>query len=274
MGKIKFIILCLIAVILPVTWALFVEPNMLVVKKVDLTVPKWHKEFNSLKIVVLSDIHVGSPFINYSKLDTIVKITNKEKPDLIFLLGDYLFQGVIGDNFIKPNLVIDKLGNLKATHGVIAVLGNHDWWYDCKKYLENKKITVLENKAVKINYAGKTLWVAGVGDLWTMPVNITDAIKNIKSNNPIILLSHNPDIFPIVPPGISLTIAGHTHGGQVYVPFMGRIVTPSDYGKRYATGHIVESNRHLFVSSGIGTTILPVRFGTPPEIVVLNIKDK
>jgi predicted MPP superfamily phosphohydrolase len=193
------------------------------------------------------------------------------------LLGDYIFQGVIGDQFTKPKLIIDKLGNLKASKGIIAILGNHDWWYDGDKitsYLENKKITILENNAVKIKYTGKYFWVAGVGDLWTRPVKITNAVKNIKDDNPIILLSHNPDIFPSVPSRISLTLSGHTHGGQVYVPFMGRIITPSDYGKRYARGHIIENNRHLFVSSGIGTTILPVRFGTPPEIIVLHLKSK
>lgn len=110
-------------------------------------------------------------------------------------------------------------------------------------------------------------------DLWTRGADVAASLKHVESDDdPVLLLTHNPDIFPDVPPRVSLTLAGHTHGGQVNFPFFGRLVVPSRYGQRYAMGHVVEGGRHLFVSGGVGTSILPVRFRVPPEIVVITIE--
>jgi predicted MPP superfamily phosphohydrolase len=94
----------------------------------------------------------------------------------------------------------------------------------------------------------------------------------VPSGELIIALTHNPDIFPEIPPNVELTLAGHTHGGQVDFPLIGRIVVPSDYGQRYAAGHVEERGKHLFVTTGIGTSIFPVRFRVPPEIAVLTLR--
>jgi predicted MPP superfamily phosphohydrolase len=114
-------------------------------------------------------------------------------------------------------------------------------------------------------------WLAGVGDLWTGTPDIEGTLRQVDTDYPVILFTHNPDIFPNVPARVSLTVAGHTHGGQVNLPLLGRPVVPSDFGQRYAYGHVVEGGRHLFVGGGVGTSIIPARFRVPPEIVILTL---
>jgi predicted MPP superfamily phosphohydrolase len=156
----------------------------------------------------------------------------------------------------------------------LSALGNHDWWYNgprVKKALENVGMTVLENDAAMIHRDGAAIWVAGIGDKWEGNPDIASALAKVGDNAPIIAFTHNPDIFPSIPARVALIIAGHTHGGQVALPIIGRPVVPSDFGQRYAAGHIVEGSKHLFVTTGVGASILPVRFRVPPEVSLLTI---
>jgi hypothetical protein len=123
----------------------------------------------------------------------------------------------------------------------------------------------------ELNVRGTTLWLAGLADLWTRPQHIKGTIDKIPPDRTIIALTHNPDIFPRLPERVPLLLAGHTHGGQVQLPFIGSIIEPSEYGQRYVEGHVFENNHHLFVTTGIGTSIMPVRFGVPPEIVLVTV---
>jgi len=115
------------------------------------------------------------------------------------------------------------------------------------------------------------LWIAGLADAWTRPQDIEATLGQIPPGHTVIALTHNPDVFVNIPPSVALTLAGHTHGGQVNLPFLGRLVVPSDYGQRFAAGHIVEDGKQLFVTTGIGTSVFPVRFRVPPEIVLLTL---
>jgi predicted MPP superfamily phosphohydrolase len=110
-----------------------------------------------------------------------------------------------------------------------------------------------------------------VSDLYTRPADVGRALASVPEGAPVILLTHNPDVFVNVPARVLLTLAGHTHGGQVNLPLLGRLVVPSQFGERFAIGHVHEDGRDLFVTPGIGTSILPVRFGAPPEISVLTV---
>ncbi|MDT5262116.1 MAG: uncharacterized protein QOC61_1120, partial [Acidobacteriota bacterium] len=138
--------------------------------------------------------------------------------------------------------------------------------------LQGAGIVVLENRAVRVERGGRGFWLAGVADLWTRTPDIAGTLRQVEGDDPVLLITHNPDIFPDVPPRVSLTIAGHTHGGQVNLPFIGRPVVPSKFKQRYAMGHVVEGGRHLFVSGGVGTSIVPIRFRVPPEIVILKLE--
>lgn len=275
-SRVRIILLIIYTLFISLSvWGFFIEPNQLVIKREILSVPNWHKEHENLKFALIADIHAGAPFIRLDKLRKIVDLTNKEKPDVIFLLGDYVIKDVIGGEFIKPSIIAKELNKLKARYAIIAILGNHDWWYDgvrVRNALEPINIPVLENSAVKINCLGKSFWVAGLDDLSMRFPDVKMSLKKINDNNPVIMLSHSPDMFPFVPSRVSLTISGHTHGGQVNFPFFGRPIVPSFYGQRYAYGHIKENNRNLFVTSGIGTSRIPVRFGVTPEIVILTLK--
>ncbi len=255
-------------------WAFWFEPDSLVVRKVELKLKNWHKEHDGLKIAILTDLHVGSPHINLEKLSLLVAETNKENVDLVLILGDLVITGVKGGKFIEPEPIAEKLKGLKAEK-IVAILGNHDWWYNgerVRKALQDVGIIVLENNSISFSKNEKNIWLAGLADLWTRKIDLNKALEETKDNNPILLLTHNPDVFPEIPEQVSLTLAGHTHGGQVKLPLLGRPVVPSKYGERYAIGHVKENNKNLFIGSGVGTSIIPVRFCVPPEVIVLTIK--
>lgn len=267
----SFLLICVALVI----WAFVVEPNRLTVNEVTIELPNWPPSLNGLRVALISDLHVGSPYINNAKLQYIVQTTNATQPDLILLAGDFMvINSVRGGHTVEPEIIAAELKNLRARFGVFAVLGNHDWEYDGERVsraLKSAGIRVLENEAVPVQQQGQSLWIAGVADAWTRSPDIKATLQQVTDNGPVIMLTHNPDIFPDVPGRVSLTLAGHTHGGQVNIPFFGSTHTPSIYKQRYSRGLVVEDGRHLFVTSGIGTSIYPVRFRVPPEIALLTL---
>jgi predicted MPP superfamily phosphohydrolase len=203
----------------------------------------------------------------------VVVRTNAQRPDVTVLLGDFIHKQS-ERWFVPPEATAEKLARLHARYGVVSVLGNHDWWYDgprVRAAIESAGIRVLENDAVSLGDGASRFWVAGVGDLYTRHVDIEAALSAVPENDAVILLTHNPDMFPGVPARVAVTLAGHTHGGQVVLPLIGRPIVPSIYGQRYAYGLVVENRRSLFVSPGIGTSIAPVRFGVPPEISIVTL---
>ena len=271
--RIAFVLLLLIAVCVAI-WSTCIEPNRLVIHAETIKIDDWPKELNGLHIAVISDIHTGGPFIDEKKLNDIVEKTNALHPDLIVLLGDYMSGNNWHSHRVEPEVTAAALRNLHAPLGVFSVLGNHDWWYDGEKVrrgFEQNGIRVLENEVVELNWQGKPFWLAGLADFWTRPQHISETIAKTPPDATVIALTHNPDIFPNVPQRVSLLLAGHTHGGQVNIPFIGTPIVPSDYGPKYTAGHVMENGHHLFVTTGIGISILPVRFRVPPEIVLLTI---
>ncbi len=271
------IVASLLVGMLLMLWAALIEPNQLVVRPSTLEITGWPSGFAQCKIVALSDLHVGAPHITLDKLQRIVQLTNEQQPDLIVLLGDYVIQGVLGGTFVEPESFVEVLKDLRAPLGVYAVLGNHDWWFGAGRVtraFQQAGIRVLTNEAVAVTRNGQTLWLAGLGDFFSHRDDIDKTLRSVTTADPILALTHTPDIFLQLPPQVILTLAGHTHGGQVNLPLLGRRVVPSDYGEKYAIGYVEEGTRRLFVTSGIGTSILPLRFRVPPEIAVLTIKAK
>lgn len=258
-------------------WGVWWEPARLTVKTTALAIPHWPAGFANLKVVALSDLHVGAPHITLDKLRTVVQRANEQQPDLIVLLGDYVIQGIVGGRFTEPEVFVEPLKDLKAPLGVYAVLGNHDWWYGSEQVtraFERVGIRMLTNEAVQIERNGSTLWLAGLGDYFSHKDDLEKTMRSVTTADPILALTHTPDIFLKLSPQFILTLAGHTHGGQVNLPLLGRRVVPSDYGDKYAIGFVEEGEKRLFVTPGIGTSIFPVRFRVPPEISVLTITAK
>ena len=255
-------------------WAFWLEPASLTVAEHELSLA-WPGD-RPLRVAVLTDLHVGSPFNGMAKLHSTVDRTNAAQPDLICILGDLVIQGVLGGRFVPPEEIVVELARLHASAGVVAVLGNHDGWLDhdrVRQALEAVGIRVVEDTAVRLNTPIGPVWVAGISDLWTGPHDLNAALEAVADDGaPVLLLTHNPDVFPAVPARVTLTLAGHTHGGQVRLPFLGAPVVPSKFGQRFAAGHVVEGGRHLFVATGVGTSILPVRFRVPPSVTLLTLR--
>jgi len=258
-----------------ICWSMFIEPARLVTKEKAIKIENWPVELRGLKIAVLSDLHVGGWFIDDKKLRLIVERTNELHPDLIVILGDYMS----GEGWISHRVVPEVFGPLlkdfRAPLGVYSVLGNHDWWWDgdrVKRGLETNGIKVLDDEVVEIKTRGSSFWLVGLADYWTRPQNIEATIAKTPINAPVIALTHNPDIFPRVPQRVQLLLAGHTHGGQVQLPLVGSLVQSSDYGQRYLQGDVFENGHQVYVTTGIGTSIMPIRFGVPPEIVLLTLE--
>jgi len=246
--------------------------------------PAWPASMPPLRIAVLTDLHAMQPWMPVPRIEHIVQSANALGADVIVLLGDY----VAGMARYRTDTVSiadwsGALAALRAPYGVHAVLGNHDWWVDprgVRKGLEKAGIRVLENEAFKIEGAGRRFWVAGLGDQLAKRVNrgfqgVDDlrgtVLQTMGDTDPVILLAHEPDIFVDVPPRITLTLSGHTHGGQVRLPVIGRPIVPSRFGQRFAYGHVVEGGRHLLVSSGLGLSGVPFRFMVPPEIALVTL---
>jgi predicted MPP superfamily phosphohydrolase len=141
-----------------------------------------------------------------------------------------------------------------------------------RRALEQNGIHVLEDEAVEIKWRDKSFWLVGLADFWTRPQHVDQTIARLQPSSTIIALTHNPDIFPSLPRSVPILLAGHTHGGQVNIPLIGTPIVPSRFGAKYTAGHLFENGHHLFVTTGIGTSILPVRFRVPPEVVILTIK--
>jgi uncharacterized protein len=255
--------------------AFWIEPRSLVITRADITLPGWPAETRPLKIAALADIQAAGPHLTAERVAMIVGQVNALDPDMILLLGNYVSQMRLSTSHVPPKATAAVLARLRAPLGVHAVLGNRDAWLDgryVRRLLEEAGIEVYENQARLIDVDhGPHFWIAGIADLSTHMADLPGTLAQVTDDAPVVLMSHSPDVFPEVPPRVALTLAGQTHGGQVNLPFLGRPVVPSRFGQRYAYGHIIEDGRQMFVSSGIGNTILPMRYGVPPEIVVLRI---
>jgi len=253
----------------------FIEPEMLVLKKFNVYSSHWNQDFSGYKIGVIADLHIGTYRVDLPKLKKVVRTINNQKPDLIVLLGDLDAKAITEKKYSQDELA-EILSDLKAKDGVIAILGNHD--FEPKNVVRNilnkANIPILENQEKYITHNGQKIRVIGLKDWWHNKYNPEDFIKN--NNCPTIVLSHNPDVFPKIPYFVAATISGHTHGGEIILPFFGSPFVPSDYGQRYNKGRIIENGKFLIVSGGVAS-LSRLRFCNPPELAIVTViydKDK
>jgi predicted MPP superfamily phosphohydrolase len=266
--------LLLLSVLLTAIWATLIEPNRLIVRHETIRIADWPRELSGLRIAVLGDIHAGSPFIDEKKLRRIVDLTNQENPDLVVLLGDYMSPNTWHSHRVEPELIAAILKDLRAPLGVYSVLGNHDWWQggeQVRRALEANGIHVLEEEVAEVHFKNSSFWLLGFADLWTRAQHIQEMLTKTPDASRTIALSHNPDMFIHTQRTMPLMLAAHTHGGQVKLPLFGAPIVPSYFGPRYTAGDVVEQRHHLFITTGIGTSLLPVRFRVPPEMVILTV---
>jgi len=263
-------------------WTFLVEPKLFVVRHVTVVSPAWTAP--ATRIAVLSDTHVGDPHVSAARVARVVARLSREQPDAVVFVGDYVGgHDTYGARTFEARTEIERgiaaLGQARATSGRAAVLGNHDWWYDGPRVaaaLRQAGVPVLENGAIRLQGRTGAFWIAGVADLYSerAPPSVPDALKAVPASEPVILISHWPDVFPRVPDRVALTIAGHSHCGQVNFPLIGRPLTPSPGSARWPCGLYDEGGRKLLVTGGLGTSILPVRFRAPPEIVIVTLRGR
>lgn len=250
-------------------WATIAEPNLLVVREVQVNPPEWSGP--SLRVALVSDIHVGAPWSGLDRLHEIVEATNATKPDLILLLGDFDINEIAGGEHVNEAGWTAVLAELSAPLGTYAVLGNHDWWNnepEIRSQLEQHGIPVLENESVAMSHHGVPFYLAGIGDSITDHENIPASLKNIPANAEILAMTHAPEVFDALDSRVDLLVAGHTHGGQVDLPILGTLA----WTEPYVYGAYARDHQRLQVTSGLGMSIYPIRFGVPPEIVVLSLQ--
>lgn len=262
---ITLVILFLSAVVLFV-WAYTIEPNLIEVKHYKLK----DEKLAGLRIVFASDFHVAKQDLH--RFQKIIRTIQCQNPDIILLGGDFI-KGHKEQNSMSPERIAAKLRKLKAPYGIFAVLGNHDWYIGGRKMkhaLQAAGILVLENDNEVIRHNGQIFTIAGVADKNTCVPDLALALNNTPQ--PRILLTHSPDVFPDIAEPVNLVLAGHTHGGQIKLPFFGALLVPSEHGRRYAEGLIEENGIKMIVSKGLGTSLMPLRFNCRPEILVIEFE--
>jgi len=257
-------------------WAAWIEPRRLVLREDTVGLRDWPEALDGLRLGILSDLHSGVPHMGRDAIARAVERLNGARPDLMLLLGDYLDGSRLWGGRLAPEVVADVLGRLEAPLGRFAVLGNHDWNVDggrMRTALQRAGIPVLENRAVPVKAPGGRLWVAGLADMRYRRPDIRAALEEVPNEprEPVLLMAHDPDLHPSVPARVALTLSGHIHAGQVAIPLLRRPLIPSHHGERYTRRHVVDGDRRLYISSGLGTSGLPLRFLAPPEVVVLEI---
>jgi predicted MPP superfamily phosphohydrolase len=236
-----------------------------------------------LTITVVADIHAGGPNMGLQRIRDVVDASNALQSDIVLLLGDFVATHRFVTEPVPAPVWAAELARLKAPLGVHAILGNHDWWFhqaDIRQALAGVRIPVMENDAILLGEAGSRFWLAGLGDQLAVRLgrgrfqgadDLPATMAKITTDDPVVLMAHEPDIFTEVSDRVAVTLAGHTHGGQMRLPLIWPAFVPSAYGARFAYGHIVEGGRDLIVSGGLGTSFVPMRIGVPPEIVRVEL---
>lgn len=276
------------------SYASAIEPlYRLVVTRYDLRLPGWPKGAKPLTAALVADIHAVDPWMTVPRIEEIVATTNALGADIILLLGDYMASVKIKNRVLMPAEWAPTLAKLKAPLGVHAILGNHDYWWKggpepVREGLEAAGIPVYMNAARKIARDGHDFWLTGTTSALSSPLyghypmgkgihygqdDLKATLAAVTDDAPILHMAHEPEMIRHIPSRVALTLSGHNHGGQIALPFIGRPVVwmKNDPSARYMYGRYDVDGRPLLVSGGLGCSMLPIRFGVPPEIVLAQI---
>src|SRR5258708_793226 len=243
------------------------EPFILAVERTSIELERLPLELDGLRIVPLSDIH-HSPFTGTQQIERAIETANGLEPDIIALTGDYVSHE---RNYAAP--CAELMGRLRARYGVFAVLGNHDHWTDAALIADlfrAEGITVLLNEGMRLDLNGESFWLSGVNDTMVGLEDLPLALAGSRDNEMKLLLAHNPIILRrAARAGVDLVLSGHTHGGQVTLrPEKNRSGRPR---RRLLRGLGRRGNTQIYVTRGLGTVVLPIRYGCPPEVSLLEL---
>lgn len=266
-------------------YAFGIEPRLrLAVTRHRLALPGWPAGAKPLRAAILTDLHACDPWMPVERIEEIVEETNRLAPDIVFLLGDYMSGVRWQSRALHPDEWARPFARLAAPLGAQAILGNHDYWWDggpkpVIAALRRAGVAVRLNDAQRIDRDGHRFWVTGTESTMAHHVgrgrfegraDLDRALAPVDDDLPVVHLAHEPALITRIPERVALTLSGHTHGGQISLPFLGAPIARR-YDLRWVRGHYEVDGRHLVVSSGLGCTFLPVRFMVPPEIALVEV---
>jgi uncharacterized protein len=243
-----------------------------------LTLPDLPPGLEGTRLVLMSDWHCG-PVNRPRDLRPAIRLANQCSPDLVLLPGD--FTSMSGRYFAEAAELASQL-HPRIPGGVLVSWGNHDYWHGLEPGLQmmpEAGCHILTNRSLvltarrELEEHGKGLWLCGIDDLWAGTPQLAESLARVAPDQPRLVLSHNPDVAEQQHgPRVDLMVSGHTHGGQVRIPTMGTPIIPSQYGQKYASGLVDGPGYKVYVSRGVGSSGLPVRFGVPPEVTVFELR--
>jgi predicted MPP superfamily phosphohydrolase len=246
------------------------------VRHLRLEFAQWPGWSRPLRVAFLSDFHTGSHANDVARLEAIVEEVTAYRPDLVLFGGDYVNLQWMGGGRVPPHTIAAVLARTRAPLGRYAILGNHDYTYDSRavtRALADHGLSILNHECRSIEFENVAFYLAGIPDEHIASSEASSLLKNLPSA-PAIVLAHDPAWFGYLPPGPYLMLAGHTHGGQIRLPGLGVIRNASKAPLRWSYGLIRERGQSLYVTSGIGTSGIPLRWRVPPEFVVLDLIGK
>lgn len=252
----------------------FIEPRILTVRRYAVGTGQ-----RTMTVAYLSDLHVG-PYKGAGWVEKVVRRTNAPAPDLILLGGDFLYRD--GEDASK----LEPLKNLKAPLGVYGILGNHDEWKSgapeaAKAQFAKMNIPLLLNRAVRFEHGGGRIAVVGVEDDWHAETDFPAALRNVQPDDLLVMMIHNPDLAPIAAAfKPKLMLSGHTHGGQIRLPFVGAVPRlPHWLGRKYDRGLFWFGGHRgltpvspLVIGQGVGESGPRARFFCPPQVVLVTLR--
>lgn len=243
-----------------------------VVRTARIAVSDWPAGVTPLRILHVSDIHVAGPDMPPERLDAIVSQLNALDADLVLIAGDLISEKRVATRIYSPSEIVAPLGRLRAKYGVVAVLGNHDHWAEpeaLRRSLENQGVAVLQNAALRRG----PLIIGGVDDDFSGHDDVTATFVAMAAlgPGPQVVLTHSPDIMPTLPLPVAAVFAGHTHCGQISLPIVGALAYMSRYGARFACGIIDHQGSKVVVGAGLGTSLLPLRYGAAPDVWLVTL---
>ena len=255
-------------------WTEFARAQDIAWRTAHCAPPGWRERSQALHVAILADLHVGSHTDDADRLIKIVSKVNRRMPDIVLLLGDYVNMQPFGGGRVPPSVTSAILEELNAPLGIYAVLGNHDHDYGPERItgaLTQAGVKVLDNASEVIASPKGDFVLFGLPALAPNGSGVNGLVADAPGDLPGIVMAHDPAFFAHVPAGPYITVSGHTHGGQFRLPKIGAVVNSSRAPLRWTHGHVVEKDRHLYVSSGIGTSVIPLRIGCPPEVNFLHL---
>ena len=257
--------------------ALLLAPNRPRIIRQEFFLPRWPERLNGFTVAMLSDFHYD-PYFSIHPLHAAIAMVNRLHPDLIALTGDFVSVPLVGDE-TKAAFAAEPcarlLRQMTAPHGLWAVMGNHDDATDAEHVthaLQAENIRVLANQSEPIEQDGSRFWLAGVNDVISGTADLSKTMHRVPAGEPVILLAHEPDFadeasqYPI-----DLQLSGHSHGGQIRIPFLPPLYLP-ELAKKYVWGTYHVGPLTLHTSAGLGTIGIPMRLNCPPEVTVLTLR--